>query len=189
LGYVSGGLELGAQMASGELPRPDVVYVALGSNGTAAGLLVSLWSEPAIELVAVRVTDRVVASEHHVRRLAKATERFLGDRLGVGGVGLLPRRGQPPRLRVVHDQFGGAYGRPTAAGEAAVAAAAGAGLGLEPTYTGKCMAALLADARAGRLAGKRVLFIHTLSSVDLRPLLAGAPPTASLPPSLRRHFD
>jgi 1-aminocyclopropane-1-carboxylate deaminase/D-cysteine desulfhydrase-like pyridoxal-dependent ACC family enzyme len=185
LGYVSGGLELGEQIARGELERPDIVYVALGSNGTAAGLLVSLWSEPAIELVAVRVTDRVVSGERQVRTLAAGTERLLRRALEADA---LPRSGRPPTLRVVHDQFGGAYGRPTPAGEAAVAAARSAGLELEPTYTGKCMAALLADARAGRLAGKRVLFIHTLSSVDLRPLIAAAPDPSSLPPSLRRHL-
>lgn len=185
LGYVSGGLELREQIAAGELPRPDVVYVALGSNGTTAGLLVSLWDEPPIELVAVRVTDRVVAGERAVRKLAKATERHLA---GLMRTNSLPRNGQPPILRVVHDQFGGQYGRSTDQADAAVARAASAGLVLEPTYTGKCMAALLADAESGRLNGKRVLFIHTYNGADLGPLLARAPDPSALPPRLRRHF-
>jgi D-cysteine desulfhydrase len=62
------------------------------------------------------------------------------------------------------------------------------GLRLEPTYTGKTMAALLADAEAGRLDGKRVLFWNTYSSVDLGPLLASGPGPRALPPRLQRYF-
>ncbi len=50
------------------------------------------------------------------------------------------------------------------------------------------MAALLADARAGRLDGKRVLFWHTYSSVDLGPLIARSPGPAALPPRLAALF-
>jgi hypothetical protein len=38
---------------------------------------------------------------------------------------------------------------------------------LETTYTGKALAALAADARAGRLIGKTVLFWNTYSSGKL----------------------
>ena len=42
LGYVNAGLELAAQVAAGELPEPARIYVALGSGGTTAGLLLGL---------------------------------------------------------------------------------------------------------------------------------------------------
>ena len=42
LGLVRAGLELGEQVRAGVLPEPEVVYVALGSGGTAAGLAVGL---------------------------------------------------------------------------------------------------------------------------------------------------
>jgi 1-aminocyclopropane-1-carboxylate deaminase/D-cysteine desulfhydrase-like pyridoxal-dependent ACC family enzyme len=185
LGYVSGGLELLEQVQAGALPRPDVVYVALGSNGTAAGLMTSLWTDIPVEIAAVRVSDRFVAGAGKVEKLARATAAHLTERLQ----GRWTRAGQPPVLRVIGDQLGAGYGHPTRASEAAVAAAAEAGLTLEPTYTGKCMAALLADARAGLLDGKRVLFLQTFSSVDLRPLVAGAPAPATFSPLLRRHFE
>ena len=51
------------------------------------------------------------------------------------------------------------------------------------------MAALLADAAAGRLDGKRVLFWHTYSGVDLAPLIASGPGVSALPAPLRRHFE
>jgi D-cysteine desulfhydrase len=187
LGYVSAGLELQEQIAAGELPAPDVVYLALGSCGTAAGLILGLAGTPArpapaTEIVAVRVVDRLVSNGRATRRLADRTAALL-----VSHGEQWFNRCARPSLRIDHRWFGGAYGRPTPAGAAAVARAAACGLELEPTYTGKTMAALLADAEAGRLDGKRVLFLHSFSSVDLGPLVAGARIDA-LPPRLRRLF-
>jgi 1-aminocyclopropane-1-carboxylate deaminase/D-cysteine desulfhydrase-like pyridoxal-dependent ACC family enzyme len=188
LGYVSAGHELLEQIAVAELPRPDVIYVALGSCGTAAGLLVGLAGSPSLPrldatLVGVRVVDRAVSNERVTRRLAARTARLLGNS-GEDWFNHLTL----PRLRVEHGFFGGAYGRSTAQADEAVERAALAGLRLEPTYTGKAMAALLADADAGRLEGKRVLFIQTYNGVDLAPLVAGGPGPAGLPPRLRSHF-
>ncbi|MGZ3407456.1 MAG: 1-aminocyclopropane-1-carboxylate deaminase/D-cysteine desulfhydrase [Polyangia bacterium] len=189
LGYVSAGLELLEQSARGELPRPDVVYVALGSCGTAAGLLVGLAGAPSLprldaRLVGVRVVDRLVSNARVTRALAART------------AALLAARGEhwfdqftPPPFTVEHRFFGGGYGRATAASDDAVARAAAAGLLLEPTYTGKAMAALLADAASGALDGKRVLFLNTYSSVDLTSLLAGGPGVGGLPRALQRYFD
>jgi hypothetical protein len=69
-----------------------------------------------------------------------------------------------------------------------VARAAAAGLRLEPTYTGKAFAALLADAGAGLHDGRRVLFLNTYNSVDLAPLLSRAPAPETLPRPLRALF-
>ncbi|HEX9102093.1 MAG TPA: pyridoxal-phosphate dependent enzyme, partial [Polyangia bacterium] len=189
LGYVSAGLELLEQIAAGVLPRPDVIYVALGSCGTAAGLLVGLAGAPSLprldaRLVGVRVVDRVVSNEHATRRLAARTAALLAER----GEHWFDHC-QPPPFSVEHRFFGGAYGRATAASDDAVARAAAVGLALEPTYTGKAMAALLADAATGALDGKRVLFIDTYSSVDLAPLVAGGPGPSALPRALQRYFD
>jgi 1-aminocyclopropane-1-carboxylate deaminase/D-cysteine desulfhydrase-like pyridoxal-dependent ACC family enzyme len=184
LGYVNAGLELLEQIRCGNLPQPDVVYVALGSCGTAAGLLVGLRElGPALELVGVRVVDRLVSNAGKVSALAGDVLRLLAPEHGGA------RHAPAPRLRVEHGFFGGAYGRATAASESAVRDAAAAGVRLETTYTGKTMAALLADARAGRLNGKRVLFWHTYSGADLAPLLARAPKPEALPPLIARCFD
>jgi D-cysteine desulfhydrase len=94
------------------------------------------------------------------------------------------RPGVPPRLRLATG-FGGRYGVASIASLAAVTAASAWGLTLDPIYTGKVMAALLADARAGRLHGRRVLFLHTHNGVDLRPLI-GCDPHAEREAPLRR---
>jgi D-cysteine desulfhydrase len=190
LGYVSAGLELLEQVARNELPRPDVIYVSLGSCGTAAGLLVGLAGAPSlprfapdVRVVGVRVVDRLVSNERLTRKLAAQTAALLAAR----GAQWFNHLSLPP-FAVEHRFFGGAYGRSTPAADDAVARAAAVGLALEPTYTGKALAALLADAADGLLDGRRVLFIDTYSSVDLAPLLADGPGLAALPRALRRHF-
>jgi len=184
LGFVSGAHELREQIARGELPPVDAVYAALGSCGTVAGLAAG-FAGTDTEVVGVRVVDRFIANLSRTRALAReALFRCLtGDY--TQRVRLAPA---PLRLRVDHGQFGGLYGRSTPAADEAVARAADAGLRLETTYTGKALAALLADARAGRLDGKRVLFLHSYSSADFAPLLANAPAPTALPPLLARCF-
>jgi len=134
-------------------------------------------------VVAVRVVDRVASNARRVRALVAEIE----DRLRPPGGGAHER--PLPVFRVEHRFFGGAYGRSTPAADQAVQRAAGAGLRLEPTYTGKTFAALLADAKAGRLAKKRVLYWHTYNGVDLSALIAGGPGPSALPRRLRRYFD
>jgi D-cysteine desulfhydrase len=152
LGWVSAADELGEQIEHGELPRPDAIYVALGSSGTVAGLLAGLRGAAYApdELVAVRVVERPIAGYGPARKLEDATLAR------IGGAALAPIP-----LRVVHDQIGRGYGHATDVALEAWTAAARVGLVLEPTYTGKALAGLLADAHSGLLDGKRVLFINT----------------------------
>jgi 1-aminocyclopropane-1-carboxylate deaminase/D-cysteine desulfhydrase-like pyridoxal-dependent ACC family enzyme len=183
-GYVAAGLELAAQIRDGVCPRFDDVYVPLGSCGTAAGLWLGLRAAGLpTRVIGVRVVDEVVCNRPRTIRLARAVERRLG-------LTALPEW-RPSRADLVVDGrfFGGGYGVPSAAAQAAVARARSVGLRLETTYTGKTLAALLADAEAGLLAGRKVLFVDTFSSVDLAPLLAAAPPTDTLPRRLARLVD
>ena len=192
LGYVSAGLELLEQIARGELPRPDVIYVALGSCGTAAGLVVGLAGAPTLprldaRVVGVRVVDRVVANE----RVTRAARRRAPRRCSrARGAHWFDQSTPPPFCRRPSLLRRRATAARRRASDDAVARAAAVGLALEPTYTGKAMAALLADAAAGALDGKRVLFLNTYSSVDLAPLRRrAAPASPALPRALQRHFD
>jgi 1-aminocyclopropane-1-carboxylate deaminase/D-cysteine desulfhydrase-like pyridoxal-dependent ACC family enzyme len=74
--------------------------------------------------------------------------------------GLAPPTGT---VRVDHDRFGPGYGAPTDdCREAIHLAATTAGLLLDPVYTGKAMAGLVAAARDGRLpADGPIVFVHT----------------------------
>jgi D-cysteine desulfhydrase len=182
LAWAQGGREIAARVASGSCPRFDAVYVALGSGGMAAGLLLGL-GDAAAELVAVRAVPWPLSSGARVRWLARGARGFLlrAARASSAPASVGPRSldldlreiGPMPRLRVEGGQVGPGYGAATAAALDAVARAAAIGLRLEPTYTGKTLAALLADAASGRLGGKRVLFVHSASSID-PPLLGQA---------------
>ncbi len=183
LGWASAGLEIAAQVRGGALPAPDVVYAALGSCGTVAGLWLGLrMAGMPARVVGVRVVDRVVTNRRAVVKLADATARLIARHAP------LPSLAEA-ELVVDHRFFGGGYGHSTAEAEAAIAAAAKAGIALEPTYTGKAFAALLADARAGLLDGKRVLFVDTYNSVDVSTLIQRSPGPSALPPRLRELFS
>jgi D-cysteine desulfhydrase len=74
VGYVEAGLELGRQVAAGEVPEPSHVVVALGSGGTAAGLLLGLkLAGLRSRLVCVQVNDLTPLSAGGVARLARRT--------------------------------------------------------------------------------------------------------------------
>jgi D-cysteine desulfhydrase len=184
LGWVDGGLEIAEQVRAGAAPRFDVVYAALGSGGMVAGLWLGLGTA-ADELAAVRVVPWPVASQLSVRWLALRTRSLLQRLLGPAAAA--PPLPPPPRLRIEGRFLGGGYGHPSPAGEQAMARASAVGLHLEPTYTGKTLAALLADADAGRLSGKRVLFIHSYNGADLSALRARGE-LGALPPWLLRRL-
>ncbi len=168
VGFVDAALELASQVEAGDVPLPDLLYVPLGSMGTTAGITAGLSAAGLpTRVVAVRVTPLEWANEEALAALIARTVELLrsaGARVAVD----VPRESWEIR----HDAFGDEYARFTPEGVAAVAAADEAGLHLEGTYTGKTMAALLADLRSGSLDGQRVLFWDTYNSLDLGELIA-----------------
>jgi len=158
LGWVSGGLELAAQFADGAFPVPDEVFVAYGSGGTAVGLALGLaLAEVPCDVVAVRVATRLSGNARYASLLARRTFALLSSR---------GRLGTMPRLRLVfeHGYSGPGYGSPTSEAEAAIASAVGSGVPLEPTYTGKALAAFLAAVRRDP-EGRARMFLDTYSPI------------------------
>lgn len=185
LAFVGAALELAHQIKGRRLQPPERIYVALGSSGTMAGLLVGLLlAELPTKVIGVRVTDHYMANELIVAALANGTARLLRR--------LAP---ETPQLRftrdevtVIHDQFGDGYGHSTPEAVHAIELARDhAGLLLDGTYTGKAMAGLIADAAARPPRGP-VVFWSTLNSVDLGKMIESASPEV-LPRKLRSLFD
>ncbi|MBI5480061.1 MAG: pyridoxal-phosphate dependent enzyme [Deltaproteobacteria bacterium] len=166
VGYVAAALELEEQVARGECPEPSVIFVPLGSGGTAAGLLLGLaQTRLRTRLAAVRVVHPALAGAPGTGLLAWRTARLLAS------CGAQLRPFAASRLEVLGGFLGAGYGAPTPAGVAAVARAADReGLCLETTYTGKTLAALIA--RSPGLRGP-VLLWDTFSSADLAALGRG----------------
>jgi 1-aminocyclopropane-1-carboxylate deaminase/D-cysteine desulfhydrase-like pyridoxal-dependent ACC family enzyme len=186
LAYAGAALELAEQIRQGSCPRPERIYVALGSSGTLAGLVLgkSLAAELSqTEIIGVRVTAPLAANELTVATLATRAAWLLRS--------LAPeapkRRFARSDIAVIHDQYGAGYGHGTPEGARAEAlAAARAALLLDPTYTGKTMAGLIADTKRRPPTGS-VMYWSTLSSADLAPLLEGAS-SMTLPRSLRALY-
>ncbi len=175
LGFVDAALELTEQA------RPDVVYLAGGTLGTAVGLAVGFAAAKAsTRVVAVRVTPETVANEAVITQLASETIELLRNHepsfpaLAPSDLALELREGF----------YEPGYAAVTPAATSAVALARELGVKLETTYTGRAFAALLADAAVGTLADADVLFWDTYNSAPM-------PPPGredSLPPVLREFL-
>lgn len=147
--YFDAAHELLAQMrANPDLPdSPDWVVVADGTGGTHAGLLAGLPAQ--VRLLGVDVSRPPVPLATIVESLAAQTAELMGVSLPGG------------ELLIEEGQVGPAYAAITDACREAVRMAARLeGWVLDPVYTGKALAGLIAAARAGRVRGT-VVFWHT----------------------------
>jgi len=162
LGYVSAALELVKQIRRGECPQPDVVFTAMGSMGTAAGLMVGfrLAGVP-IPVRCVRVVLAPLAPTSRLASYCRAVAARLG-RLGVS----VPGTFRTSDMLVEPGFVGEGYGYVTSAGQSAVAAAEADGIHLETTYTGKALAGLQMHVRQRRVGWRKVLFWNTFNSVS-----------------------
>ena len=177
MGYVDAARELAGQVRAGELPEPDVVVVALGSGGTAAGLAAGLHLEGLrSRVVGVCVSQPAWFLGVMARSLARGCVRRAGGRVSA--------RALSDRLESDGRYVGPGYGHATEKGQRALTVAAGVGITLDPTYTAKAFAAALDRVYAG--GARTVLYWHTLSSAPMAPLLAGAPTDEEIDPRVRR---
>ena len=140
LGHVNAGLELVGQIDAGVLPSPKVVVVPLGTGGTAAGIALAFAiAQRDIKVVGARVVPRIVARLPRVRRLANDTAKLIEQQTGAQ----LPRVGKDA-VTIVHDSYGGAYGRETAEAKTATDQfRTVSSLELDSTYSAKAFATAL----------------------------------------------
>ena len=151
VGVVRAALELGVRIRAGELPEPDVIVVARGSGGTAAGVALGMaLAGCGTQVVAVNVLPAIVAPKRALIHEVRGCYRAICE--GTGRSEPLPT----VHLQVERGFVGRGYGHPTAAGTAAMKRVP---VEAEPVYTGKALAALMGT--ADRWRGKKVLYWHT----------------------------
>jgi D-cysteine desulfhydrase len=162
VGFVNAVFELQRQIEAGELPQPDVIYIAVGSMGSTAGLLVGLrLLNMPTRLEGIRVTDASYATPKYGAELAEKTLTLLRQADSSVPTFTLSSEDYPAR----DGFFGERYGLYTAeSAQAIMAMETHTGIRIEGTYTGKAFAALIHDAQAGKLADKKVLFWNTYNS-------------------------
>lgn len=166
-GYWDAMLELRAQIEGGAMGGrwPDAIVCAHGSGGTHAGLLAA---QRALALP-TRVLGVMVAIPWAIPRLRTARLARSVQRACAKSA---PRASVSWRdVELISDQLGEGYGARTAEGDRATALFARDGIALDPTYTAKTAAAVVALARSQK--HKRLVFWHTLSSAPYEPLCAG----------------
>jgi len=162
-GYVNAGFELAEQITAGALPIPSRIYLALGTMGTAAGLLLGLKAVGITTcLHAVRVVPPYVADRDRFLLLFNQINgllRELDPSFPLYSI-------EPGDLTIHHEYFGETYGLYTQEAIDAMALLRESDeIILDGTYTGKAFAAFLADVRSGN--DDPVLFWNTKNS---RPL-------------------
>jgi len=185
LGFVNAGLELASQVDSGAIAKPDRIYIACGTAGSAAGLALGIAASGLDTTVhAVQVADNPFASETKMHKLMAKT-LFILNRFDPAFVA------EGWRRRIVwRDEFlAGGYARvdePTS--QAVKVSKDQLSLELETTYTGKAFAALLHDLQAPGYDGETCLFWNTCNAQPL-PVSAGRPESlAGIPDEFDRYY-
>lgn len=186
IGFVNAAYELKAQIDRGELPVPDVIYVALGTMGTAVGLYLGLRTLGLqTKVVAVRVVDEQYSPENKFVNLYYSTleELYLVEPD-------FPNSDyQHEFVELRNGYIGDGYACFTPDGIATVKwLKRFEDVILEPTYTGKAFAALIDDINSGILKNKNVLFWNTYNSHDLSDMIKGVD-YHELPHDFHSYFE
>lgn len=159
LGYVAAMLELSTQLVAARV-SPAAMYFATGGGGTHGGIVVGARLYGCdFPITGVLVEDTSEAGIERAMRVAEWT----AERLGISN--------PVQRADVICDdrRVGQGYGIPTEAGiEAIQLLARTEGVFLDPVYSSKAFAGMIADIRAGKFASSdSVIFLHTGGSPAL----------------------
>ncbi len=152
-GYVEFVRELGSQLQEVGT-RPQWLVLATGACGTQAGLIAGTKLYGAeYRILGVTVSRPVAECLERISRIAGEAARLAGREIEVKADDVIVRDGF----------IGPGYGIPTPEGVEAIRLVARTeGIFLDPTYTGKGMAGLIAEIRSGNIGkDETVVFLHT----------------------------
>jgi len=174
------------QIMQGELPEPDRIYVALGTMGTAVGLMLGLKAAGLkSRVMPVRIVDERFADGGKLVKLFHKTNAFLHSldpsfpvfELSVKHGG------------IVNGFLGRGYAHFSEEGmEAVTRMEKSEGITLDGTYTGKTFAALIHDAKKRDLRDRVILFWNTYNSRDFSDATSTVD-YRSLPRCFHRYFE
>jgi D-cysteine desulfhydrase len=169
VGFINALIELKEQIDQNLIPEPDIIFVAGGTVGTAAGLIAGckiLGLKSKIHVIAVytRLTSNSWAVKQNANKVIKYLRR---------------RDKSIPKVKVnkkdfvfISDYLGSGYGTKTSRGQNAVdkvfeLEGNKRDFKLETTYTGKAMAAMFDYLKEKENNNKIILFWNTYNSNDL----------------------
>ena len=186
-GFVSAGLELAQQVRDGDLPCPDRIYIATGTMGSTAGLALGLAAAGLpTEVHAVCVVEERFGNPVMLDRLIQKTALML-NRIDPSFDKEMAKKAK----LVWRGEFlaGGYAVFDQRTSDAVDVARDDLELGLETTYTGKAMAALLNDLQQADYRGEQYLFWNTHNSREL-PVTADKPESLdNIPDEFLRYYQ
>ncbi|MBN1883296.1 MAG: pyridoxal-phosphate dependent enzyme [Deltaproteobacteria bacterium] len=186
VGVVGSIFELKRQIEGGELPEPDLIYLPVGSCGTAAGVLLGVKAAGLkSRVVGIAVAAAEFSNKERIIQLFDDTARLLKK--------LEPNFPEVSLSEndfdLSHDFIGDGYARFTESGMSSVQTFSEAeDIRLEGTYTGKAGAGLIAHAESGLLEDKTTLFWNTHNSVDFSERISDVD-YRNLPSRYHRYFE
>lgn len=161
LGFINAALELKDQINQGLLPEPDLIYVSLGSCGTAAGLIIGLkLAELKTKVVSVLVLPEKNTGDKQalIKKLCSDTIEYLTSidqtfsSITINDNDIFIR----------NEQIGDGYAIPSKNTSNAIKMLKEQELiTLDGTYSGKAFAALLHDLKTNDIKDKKILFWNT----------------------------
>jgi D-cysteine desulfhydrase len=162
-GHVNAAMELKQQIEAGQLVEPDYLYVALGSLGTAAGLLVGCkLAGLKTKLVGVVAAYRWYCTAGRWARLARRVAALM-RRLDPGVPEIAIDKAE---LSVVTTALGGGYAEHTEVSQRlAEAFGAAEGIELDGTYTAKALHGAIQFIEEHHIRDRVHLFWHTYHSM------------------------
>jgi D-cysteine desulfhydrase len=191
IGFIEAIFELREQIDKGLIPEPDIIFVACGTTGTAAGLaagckLLGLKTR----VHAVAVYKHFLANSSNLARIANKALKYLNK-----------KDNNFPRIKISQDDFeliegylGSGYGSQTLKGRKAIDTifeleGKEKGFKLEITYTGKAMAAMFDFLEKEENKSKIVLFWNTFNSNSLEKYLQKTDDYKKLPKKFHSFFE
>ncbi len=163
IGFVNAAFELREQIANGQMPEPECIYVASGTM----------------------ITGQNFVNIKGMLKLTNKTNSLLHS-LDVS----FPRfEFSESNIDIRHNYFGQQYALFTKEGMDAVSLMSESErIKLDGTYTGKALAALIDDAKSGGWRGGAVLFWNTLNSKDFSDAISSID-YHRLPRGFHRYFE
>ncbi len=185
LGFVNAAFELKEQIKAGIVPEPDTMYVALGSLGTAAGLLLGMQAAGLkIHLVAVAIAPaNFPARESRLKELFAQANELLHNADPTFPMYEFPQA----QFTMLTGFQGDGYALFTPEGvEAKNLLMRTEQIKLDGTYTAKAFAGMLDHIAQQNLHNKSILFWNTYCGLDFEDLMGDY---KQLPLSLHKYFE
>jgi len=181
LGFAGCAFEICEQVENGEMPMPKCIWVAAGSGGTVAGLILGAkLCGLDTKIMAVRVADPHMVNEHTIAAQVNRAAKLLHSMDSS-----IPKvKVAPNEIEMLKGYLGLKYGHVTPEAEEAIELMEDLeGIHLEGTYTAKAIAAMVRNIPYDPDAP--TLFLHTYNSVNIFDEIPDDLDLSSLPESLQ----